>query len=175
VRFRGRLGDFPWLEILVVIVLAAFTRSPALIALGAFGWYSSLRQDRRAGFLAALLGIHALGTMLLAVFPDAPIVPGGVEPKFNAHNTVSTVAYLPLVGTILVFNLISMKTAGRRAFSLFGLVVVGVNVPVPVITLVDAIDPICGLLQRIFYTLTCSWQAVASWQLLKRTRSGGEA
>jgi len=37
VRFRGRLGDFPWLEILVVIVLAAFTRSPALIALGAAG------------------------------------------------------------------------------------------------------------------------------------------
>lgn len=36
-RFRGRLGEFPWVEVLVVILLAGFTRSPALIAVGAAG------------------------------------------------------------------------------------------------------------------------------------------
>lgn len=36
-RLRGRFGDFPWLEVLVVVGLALFTRSPALIALGAAG------------------------------------------------------------------------------------------------------------------------------------------
>ncbi|MGH2377152.1 MAG: DUF58 domain-containing protein [Candidatus Limnocylindria bacterium] len=34
---RGRLADFPWIEVLVVVVIAAFTRSPALIAIGAAG------------------------------------------------------------------------------------------------------------------------------------------
>jgi len=37
VRFRGRLGEFPWIEVLVVILLAGFTRSPALIAVSAAG------------------------------------------------------------------------------------------------------------------------------------------
>lgn len=36
-RFRGRLGEFPWIEVLVVILLAGFTRSPALIAVSAAG------------------------------------------------------------------------------------------------------------------------------------------
>lgn len=36
-RFRGRLGEFPWIEVLVVILLAGLTRSPALIAVSAAG------------------------------------------------------------------------------------------------------------------------------------------
>jgi uncharacterized protein (DUF58 family) len=36
-RGRGRLAEFPWLEVLIVVALAAFTRSPALIALAAAG------------------------------------------------------------------------------------------------------------------------------------------
>lgn len=35
--WRARFGEFPWLEVLVVVALAAFTRSPALIVLGAAG------------------------------------------------------------------------------------------------------------------------------------------
>lgn len=35
--WRARFGEFPWLEVLVVVGLAAFTRSPALIVLGAVG------------------------------------------------------------------------------------------------------------------------------------------
>lgn len=34
---RARLGEFPWLEVLVVLVLATFTRSPALIVIAASG------------------------------------------------------------------------------------------------------------------------------------------
>jgi uncharacterized protein (DUF58 family) len=34
---RARFGDFPWLEVLAVVALAAFTRSPELIALGVAG------------------------------------------------------------------------------------------------------------------------------------------
>jgi uncharacterized protein (DUF58 family) len=37
VPFRGRLADFPWLEVLIVVLLAGFTRSPALIAVSAAG------------------------------------------------------------------------------------------------------------------------------------------
>lgn len=36
-RFRGRLAEFPWVEVIAVILLAGFTRSPALIAIGAAG------------------------------------------------------------------------------------------------------------------------------------------
>ena len=34
---RGRFGEFPWLEVLLVLGLAAFTRSPALIVIAAAG------------------------------------------------------------------------------------------------------------------------------------------
>jgi uncharacterized protein (DUF58 family) len=35
--WRGRLGEFPWIELAVVVILAAFTRSPTLIVLSAAG------------------------------------------------------------------------------------------------------------------------------------------
>lgn len=34
---RGRFGEFPWIEVLIVLVLAAVTRSPALIVIAAAG------------------------------------------------------------------------------------------------------------------------------------------
>ena len=37
IGWRTRFGEFPWVEALILLVLAAFTRSPTLIVLGAVG------------------------------------------------------------------------------------------------------------------------------------------
>ena len=137
-----------------------------LIGFAAIGFRYAFRSDRRAGLFAALMGLHALGTVLLGVFPDAPEVLAINESKFNAHNVVSAVAYLPLIGGGLVFYLMNAKSEALRAVSIFGLVVIAVNMPMPVITLIQSIEPVTGFLQRLFYGVTCSWLAVASWQVL---------
>jgi len=143
----------------------------SLIGIGAFGFYRSLRSDPRAGLVAILLIIHAAGSILLAVFPDVRDVPGVAESKVNAHNLISTVTYLPLLGAILVFYLIARKTPSLRAVSAYGLVVIAASLPMPAITLVSALSPVCGLLQRMLYTLTSLWMALISWKLLRGTAS----
>jgi hypothetical membrane protein len=144
----------------------------SLIALTIYGFFLSFRHDHRARLLAALLGIHVLGAMLLGVIPDTPNLPGADHSGLNPHNIVSAIAYLPIIGAAFVFYRINRRVAGLRAASALGLVVIAVNLPMPVITQVDAVSPICGLLQRLFYAVTFSWLALASWLLFRRAGRG---
>jgi hypothetical membrane protein len=140
----------------------------SLIALTVYGFFISFRHDRRVGLLTALLGVHALGAMLLAVVTDIPDLSGADHSSLNPHNIVSALAYLPIIGAAFVFYRINMRVAALRAVSLLGLVVIFVNIPMPIITQIDAISPISGLLQRLFYAVTFSWLAFASWLLFRR-------
>ena len=63
VAWRARFGEFPWVEVLAVLVLAAFTRSPALIVIA------------MAGFAAWAL-VEVTGRLaLVAVEIDASLEP----------------------------------------------------------------------------------------------------
>ncbi len=146
----------------------------ALIALSAFGFYAALKNDRRAKLFGLLLGLHALGTVLLAVFPDAPNIPGAAESKFNSHNIVSAIAYLPLIGAALLFYLINRHSVNLRGISLFGLAVIAVNMPMPVINMIEGFEPVAGLIQRLFYAMTCGWLSFVSWQIYRLKRAGTE-
>jgi len=145
----------------------------SLIALTAYGFFLSFRHDQRARLLAALLGVHALGAILLAVVPDIPNLPGTDHSSLNSHNIVSALAYLPLIGAAFVFYRINMRVAALRAAAVLGLVVIVVNLPMPIITRIDAISPICGLLQRLFYAVTFSWLVLSSWLLFRRAGLAG--
>lgn len=140
----------------------------SLIALTVYGFFLSFRHDHRARLLAALLGVHVLGATLLAVIPDAPNLPGADHSSLNSHNIVSALAYLPLIGAAFVFYRINMRVATLRVAAVLGLVVIVVNLPMPLITRIDAISPISGLLQRLFYAATFSWLALTSWLLFRR-------
>jgi hypothetical membrane protein len=144
----------------------------SLMAFAIYGFFRSCRHDRRAKLLTALLGIHVLGAMLLAIVPDIPNIPGADHSGLNPHNIVSAIAYLPLIGAAFIFYRINRRVAGLGMASTLGLVVIAVNLPMPIITQIDAVSPICGLLQRLFYAVTFAWLALASWLLFRRVGHG---
>ena len=83
-RVRARLGDFPWLEVLVVLALAAFTRSPALIVIAAAG-------------LVAWALVEVTGRLaLVAVDVEASLEPRRLIAGETATLTVRVTNHKPL-------------------------------------------------------------------------------
>lgn len=81
---RSRLGQFPWLEVLVVIVLAAFTRSPALIVVSVAG-------------LAAWALVELTGRVaLVGVDVDATLEPRRLVAGETATLTVRVTNHKPV-------------------------------------------------------------------------------
>lgn len=81
---RARLGEFPWLEVLIVMGLAAFTRSPALIVIAAAG-------------LAAWGLVEVTGRLaLVAVDVEATLEPRRLVAGETAVLTVRVTNHKPL-------------------------------------------------------------------------------
>lgn len=83
-RWRSRFGEFPWLEVLVVVALGALTRSPTVIVLAAAG-------------LAAWGLVEVTGRLaLVAVELDASLEPRRLVAGETATLTVRVVNRKPL-------------------------------------------------------------------------------
>jgi uncharacterized protein (DUF58 family) len=84
IRWRTRFGEFPWIEALILLVIAAFTRSPTLIVLGAAG-------------VAAWLLVELTGRLaLVAVDIDATLEPRRLIAGETAVLTVRVTNRKPL-------------------------------------------------------------------------------
>jgi hypothetical membrane protein len=113
--------------------------------------------------LSILLSIHALGTILLAVFPDSTIS----FRREMIHNFISAVAYIPLLGMIYIFrNLIKDHTSFSRLKS-FGLIVLLINIPLPFVHMIEPLSSIGGLLQRVMCACSFIWLRFAFFSLYK--------
>jgi len=138
-----------------------------LIGVTAYGFYRRLHYAAMAKTLAILLGIHAIGIVLLMVFPDSPDFTGKHFTDDILHNTFSAISYSALLVGILVFTRIARHEQALKVTIILGLVVVILNLPLPVINMFDPFKPISGLLQRSFIASSFSWLAVTSLLLYR--------
>jgi len=156
------------------VLNAGYMAYGIMMAAAAYGLSQSMGLTRRAKMLAVLLGVHAAGTMLLGVFPDTlDLAPKGLTDDF-LHNTVSVVSSLPLLVGILVLRGIARHRRALKAAGILGMVVIIVNLPMPVIPMVDALQPVSGLLQRLLSGSSFLWLAL-TFGLLFRAAPGSEA
>lgn len=135
-----------------------------LMGVAAYGLSRTLNSVPGANNLAMLLGIHAFGTMLLAVFPDS----NDSIFKHLVHDVMSVTAYLPLIiGIFISRNLarqeIILKTAG-----ILGIFIIIVNLPMPVINIVTPLSSVGGLLQRILSGFSYLWLALTFYLLYRK-------
>lgn len=117
--------------------------------------------------LSTLLGIHALGTILLAVFPDSTT-------SFNRemiHNFISFLAYTPLLAMIYIFRNIIKDNSSFSRLRFFGLFVLLINLPLPFVHMVEPLSSIGGLLQRVMCACSFMWLRFAFYSLYKKQYS----
>ncbi len=139
-----------------------------LIGVTAYGFHRRLRYTAMGNTLVILLSIHAIGTMLLTVFPDSPDFTGKHFTDDILHNTFSAISYPALLVGILVFTRTARQEKVLKATITLGLVVVILNLPLPVITMFDPFKPISGLLQRLFIASSFLWLVFTSLLLYKK-------
>jgi hypothetical membrane protein len=138
----------------------------------AHGFYLRLRYLPQAKVLAVFLAIHGAGAILMAVFADSPDFPGKVFTDDIWHNIFSSVSYSALLLGMLVFARMARKDTTLRGVAILGLVVIFFNLPLPMVTLIDPLKPVSGLLQRLFITSSFLWLILTSLSLYKMTQSG---
>ena len=117
--------------------------------------------------LSILLGIHALGTILLAVFPDSTT-------SFDQemiHNFISGIAYIPLLGMIYIFRNLTRDNSSFTRLRAFGLFVLLINIPLPFIHMAGPLSSIGGLLQRVLCACSFTWLRFAFFTLYKKQSS----
>ena len=117
--------------------------------------------------LSTLLGIHALGTILLAVFPDSTTS----FSREMIHNFVSFIAYAPLLVMIYIFRNLAMYNSSFSRLRSFGLFVLLINIPLPFVHMFGPLSMIGGLLQRVMCACSFMWLRFAFFSIYKKQYS----
>ena len=135
-----------------------------LMCFGAYGLNRIFTGIPKIKPLSILLGTHALGTILLAVFPDSTT-------SFNRemiHNFVSGIAYAPLLAMIYIFRSLSGDSPSFSRSRLLGLLVLIINVPIPFVHIIGPLSPIGGLLQRLLCACSFVWIRFVFYSLYRK-------
>lgn len=152
------------------VINIGFVIYGALICGAAYGFYRKLRYIPLAKILVILLGVHAISAILLGIFPESPSIPPDTHWTDNIlHNTLSGISHSALLMGILVTAKIAREEKALKAVALFGLAVVVINLPLPVIIVFDPFESINGLLQRLFVISSILWLTLTSSVLYKNT------
>ena len=138
-----------------------------LMGIAAYGLSRTIGPAPGANNLAKLLGIHAFGTVLLAVFPDS------VDSAFKhiVHDIMSTACYLPLIIGIFIARRIANHELTLKVAGILGIFIIIINIPMPVINIVGPLASIGGLLQRILSGCSFLWLTLTFFLLYKNYRS----
>jgi hypothetical membrane protein len=152
-----------------IVINSGYVIYGILICLAAYGLYRSISSTTTVKRLAILLGIHAIGTMLLGVFPDSlNLLPKHLTDDL-LHNSISAVSYLPLLAGILIFRRIARQERTLRITGILGLVILIINLPMPVINMIDHLQLITGLLQRLLLGSLFFWLTLTFFLLYRKT------
>ena len=139
------------------------------MSLAACGLYRSISSTTTAQILTILLCIHAMGTILLGLFPDSlDLLPKHFTDDL-LHNTVSAISSLPLLIGILIFRRIARQEKALRVLGILGLAIVAISLPMPTIAMFEPLKPISGLLQRLLSGSSFFWLTL-TFLLLYRKR-----
>jgi hypothetical membrane protein len=137
-----------------------------LMGVAAYGLWQTMGCTNSAKRLAILLSTHAMGTILLAIFPDSVDSPL----KHIIHDVMSVISYLPLLVGILLFRGTTRRERTLKISGILGLVILIINLPMPVINMFDPLTKISGLLQRLLSGSSLFWLTLTFF-LLYRKRS----
>ena len=135
-----------------------------LMGTAAYGLCQTMGCTDSAKRLALLLGTHAIGTVLLAVFPDSVDLPL----KHVIHDVMSVISYLPLLAGILIFRGVARQERTLKITGILGLVIIIINLPMPVINIIDPLKSIGGLLQRILSGSSFFWLTLTFFLLYRK-------
>ncbi len=135
-----------------------------LMCCGAYGLNRVFHDIPQITPLLKLLGIHAVGTILLAVFPDSTTS----FYREMLHNFISFTAYAPLLAMIYIFRNLTRDNSSLRRLRFFGLLVLIINIPIPFVHIIGPLSPIGGLLQRVLCACSFVWLRVAFFSLYKK-------
>ena len=138
-----------------------------LMCCAAYGFYLKLRHSTLAKNLAILIGIHAIGNVFLAAFPDSADYPGKTFTEDILHNSFSALVSIALLACILIFRKITRQEKSLQVVAMLGLVIILVSLPLPFINMIDSLKPFSGLLQRLIVSGSFSWIALASVFLMR--------
>jgi hypothetical membrane protein len=153
-----------------IVINTGFVIYGVFICGVAYGFYRKLRYIPLAKILVILIGVHAIGAILLGIFPDSPSVPSDTHWTDGIlHDTLSGISHLALLIGILVTAKIAREEKALKAVALIGLAVVVINLPLPVIIVFDPFESINGILQRLFVISSIFWLALTSSVLYKNT------
>ncbi len=136
-----------------------------LMGIAAYGLSRTMDSVLGARNLAMMLGIHAFGTMLLAVFPDSDnsII------KHLVHDVMSVAAYLPLIIGIFISRNLARREIILKTAGILGIFIIVVNIPMPVINLIHPLSLVGGLLQRILSGLSYLWLVLIFYLLYRKS------
>jgi len=135
-----------------------------LMGMAAYGLCQTMGCTESAKRLAILLGTHAVGTVLLAVFPDSVDLPL----KHVIHDVMSVACYLPLLAGIFISRGVAIRERALKATGIIGLVVIIINLPMPFINIIDPLKSIGGLLQRLLCGSSFLWLTLTFFFLYKK-------
>ena len=138
-----------------------------LMAIAAYGLSRTIGSAANTNSLAILLGIHALGMILLAVFPDSI----NSTTKHIVHDVMSTICYLPLLIGIFVTRSIARTEMTLKVVGILGIFIIIINLPMPIINVFSPLAVIGGLLQRILAGCTYFWIMLTFFLLYMKRRS----
>ncbi len=138
-----------------------------LMGVAAYGLNRTLSSVPGASGLATLLGIHALGTVLLAVFPDSNDSPF----KHVVHDIMSVTSYLPLIIGIFISRNLARYEMTLKVGGILGIFIIIINLPMPVINMINPLLAVGGLLQRILSACSYLWLALTFLLLYRKRRS----
>ncbi len=135
-----------------------------LLGIAAYGLSRTIGSRSKTNALAILLGIHAFGMMLLAVFPDS------VNSTFKhiVHDIMSITSYLPLIIGIFISRKIVRHERTLKVVGILGIFIIIINLPMPVINMVSPLASIGGLLQRILSGCSFFWLTLTFFLLYRK-------
>ncbi len=147
-----------------VVLHGSYFAYGVLIGIAAYGLCQTMGCTNSAKTLAVLLGTHAIGTVLLAIFPDSV----NLLLRHLIHDAMSAISYLPLLAGILISRGIARQERTLTVTGILGLVVIIINLPMPVLNIVEPFKPVAGLLQRLLAGSTFSWLSLTFYLLYRK-------
>ena len=135
-----------------------------LMGIAAYGLSRTIGPTPRANGLAILLCIHAFGMTLLAIFPDSV----NSTAMHIIHDVMSATSYLPLLIGIYISRKIAQDEIALKVAGITGIFIIIINLPMPVINIVNPLSLIGGLLQRILSGCSFLWLSLTFLLLYKK-------
>ena len=135
-----------------------------LMSMAAYALSRTISSVSKGNILAMLLGIHASGMILLAIFPDS------VDSTFRhiLHDIMSVTCYLPLLLGIYISRKIARQEITLKTVGIFGIFIIIINLPMPIINMVTPLASIGGLLQRILSGCSFFWLSLTFFLLYRK-------